>query len=117
MLEYPGRLPAAWAQQAARRVKNRNEPAFLRAVAALVMARGSRAADIKWIKDDILREHDHAVLRGYAVALHWVGALDKGTRRQLLARSPLVRATTDYLQGRVVLPSLVYRQAQLKIDQ
>jgi hypothetical protein len=61
------------------------------------MARGHRAADVKWIKDDVQKEHDPAVLRGYAVALHWVGALDKGTQRQLIARSSLLRATIDYL--------------------
>ena len=70
MLEHPDPLPPKWAQQAARRVKNRNEPAFLRAVAAVAMARGYRAADVKWIKDDVQKEHDPAVLRGYAVALH-----------------------------------------------
>jgi hypothetical protein len=115
MLEHPDPLPGTWVQQAARRVKNRNEPAFLRAVAAVAMARGHRAADVKWIKDDVQKEHDPAVLRGYAVALHWVGALDKATQRQLIARSPPLRATIDYLQGRVVLPSLVYKSTHLKI--
>jgi excisionase family DNA binding protein len=116
MLEHPGTLPSTWAEQAARRVKDRNEPPFLRAPAAVVMARGSRAADIRWIKDDIRKEHDPAVLRGYTVALHWVHALDKTTQRQLVARSHSLSATIEYLQGRVVLPSLVYKSTHLKVQ-
>ena len=115
MLEHPGTLPAEWADQAARRVKDRNQPAFLRAVAAVVMARGGRAADITWMKNDIQREHDPAVLRGYAVGLHWRRELDKGTQRRLISRSPRLATTVDYLQGRVVLPSLVYKATHLRV--
>jgi excisionase family DNA binding protein len=116
MLERSGTLPTGWADEAGRRVRNRNEPAFLRAMAAIVFARGGRAADVAWIKSDMLREHDPTVLRGYAVALHWVHALDRATQRQLAARAPRLRWTTEYLQGRQNLPSLVYRDARLRID-
>ena len=116
MLEHRGILPSSWADQAARRVKDRRRSPLLRAVAAVVMARGRRPADIAWIKRDIRREHDPGVLRGYAVALHWVHELDLGTQRALIGRLPALEPTLRYLQGRTVLPSLVYRDATLRID-
>jgi hypothetical protein len=96
-------------------VKDRNQPGYLRAVASIVMARGRRASDIAWIRNDIDREHDPAVLRGYAVGLHWLNELDKTTQRRLIARDPQLARTVAYLQGRVVLPSLVYANAMLRV--
>jgi hypothetical protein len=116
MLEHPGSLPIGWVEQAKRRLQDRNQPAFLRVVAAVVVARGRRASDIAWIKSDIDREHDPVALRGYVVGLHWVRELDKGTQRRLGARSPQLAATVSFLQGRVVLPSLVYSNTKLKLD-
>jgi excisionase family DNA binding protein len=117
MLERQGALPAPWADQAARRVKDRNQPPYLRAVAAIVMARGGRAADIDWLKADIAREHDPTVLRGYAVALHWVRQLDATTQRRMVARFPNLARTTAYLKGRTTLPSLIVkdRSARLRL--
>lgn len=115
MLEHPGRMPRAWAMEAATRVHDRNEPAYLRSIAAVVMARGGLAADIAWIKAEIQREHDPSVLRGYAVALHWTRELDRGTQRRLVAKAPRLQNTLDYLKGRPNLPSLVHREADLVI--
>jgi hypothetical protein len=115
MLEHPGRMPEAWVAQAAKRVKDRNEATFLRAVAAVVMLRGGRASDIVWIKRDIMREHDPFVLRGYTVGLHWAGELDRGVQNQLTARSAALVPTVEYLRGRRVLPSLVFRDTILRI--
>ncbi len=116
MLEHPGPLPVAWVDEAVRHVADRNQPAFLRAVAAVVMARGNRAADLAWIKNEIQREHDPAVLRGYAVGLHWAHELDRTTQKRLITRSSRLAATIQYLQGRVVLPSLIYRDTRLRIQ-
>jgi hypothetical protein len=116
MLEYPGTLPASWADEAAVRVKDKNRPGFLRAVAAVVMARGGRPADVSWIKADIQREHNPVVLRGYAVALHWIRELDRTTQKRLVARSPQLNTTVTYLQGRNTLPSLVARSESLRIS-
>lgn len=107
MLEHEGRLPARWADEAAKRVKDRNQPEFLRAIAAVVMLRAGRPSDSDWIKSDIHREHDPEVLRGYAVGLHWVHELDKTTQRRLVARGRSVATAVAYLQGRNRLPSLV----------
>jgi excisionase family DNA binding protein len=115
MLEHPGTLPSAWADQAAARVKDRNAPSHLRSVAAVVMARGRRAADIDWIKAEIAAEHDPEVLRGYAVALHWVGALDRATQKQLIGVAPSLAVTMRYLAGRTQLPSLVATGQMLKV--
>jgi hypothetical protein len=115
MLEHPGRLPSQWADQASLRVKDRNQPACLRAVAAAVMARGERAADIDWIKADVVHERDPEVLRGYAVGLHWANALDTEAQRSLRTQSPKLTMTTDFLRGRTHLPSLVATGEQLRV--
>lgn len=114
MLEHQGKLPARWADEAAKRVKDRNEPEFLRAIAAVVMLRGARPAHRDWIKADISREHNPEVLRGYAVGLHWIHELDKTTQRTLSARDASLGTTVAYLQGRNRVPSLVSR-SQLTI--
>jgi excisionase family DNA binding protein len=113
MLEHPDPLPAPWIREAARRLKDRNQPVYLRAVAAVVVARSGRRADIDWIKRDIQREHHPTVLRGYAVGLHWAGALGRQTEKQLVTRSPRLTQTVDYLRGRAQLPSLIYRDRSL----
>lgn len=116
MLEHPGRLPACWAEHGRTRAFDRNEPTYVRALAAVVMVRGGEAADIARIKSDISREHDPAVLRGYAVALHWASQLDRNIQRQLASRSVELQRTCSYLQGRRNLPSLVHREADLSLD-
>lgn len=116
MLEHPGTMPVRWADAAVRRVKNRNEPEFLRAVAAVVMLRSGRPADVDWVKSDVQREHNPEVLRGYAVGLHWAHELDKTTQRRLIARSSGTTATIAYLKGRNRLPSLVSKTQYLQVD-
>jgi excisionase family DNA binding protein len=115
MLHYPSTLPAVWVEQAMARLRDRNEPAYLRAVAAVVAARGNRAADVGWIKSDVQRERDPHVLRGYAVGLHSVEQLDRTTQKRLIARDGRLRHTVDYLQGRTTLPSLIYRSHDQRI--
>jgi hypothetical protein len=116
MLEHPGGMPGAWADEAGRRVKDRNEPEFLRAIAAVVFLRSGRPADVDWVKADIQREHDPEVLRGYAVGLHWAHALDKTTQRLLATRSAATATAIEYLQGRNRLPSLVSKAGTLAVE-
>lgn len=116
MLEHPGGMPDAWADEAGRRVKDRNEPEFLRAIAAVVFLRAGRPADVDWVKADIQREHDPEVLRGYAVGLHWAHALDKTTQRHLATRSAATATAIEYLQGRNRLPSLVSKAGTLAVE-
>jgi excisionase family DNA binding protein len=116
MLEHPRHMPPRWADEAAKRVKDRNEPEFLRAIAAVVFLRSGRPADADWAKTDVMREHNPEVLRGYAVGLHWAHALDKTTQRNLIARNSALAKTITYLQGRNQLPSLVTKTQRLRVD-
>jgi excisionase family DNA binding protein len=112
MAEHP-EMPDPWSEQAMRRLKNRNERIYLRAVAAVVVGRGRRPADIGWIKREIANEHDPRMLRAYAVALWWADQLSKPIRRELVARAPTLRRTLAYLEGRDRLPSMIYRDKSL----
>lgn len=117
MLEHPGPIPRDWAEQAFHRAQDRNEPDYLRCVAAVVLGRSERPSDVIWLKREIAREHDPGVLRAFAVGLHWAGQLDKTTQRRLTARSPEIKSTIEYLNGRSRLPSLVYRDRWLDLPQ
>jgi excisionase family DNA binding protein len=115
MLHYRGTIPSSWAEQAMARVKDRNQPAYLRAVAAVVAARGDRVADITWIKADLQRERDPQVLRGYAVGLNAIAELDMTVQKRLISQNDRLRHTIAYLRGRAKLPSLVYPSQQLPV--
>lgn len=115
MLEHPGRLPDGWVDQALKRARDRNQPTYLRAVAAVVVGRGRRSGDIAWMKKEVSQEHDPAILRAFAVALHAAHALDKNTQKKLISHSPAARRTISYLDGRSRLPSLVYTDRWLEV--
>lgn len=115
MLEHPGQLPDGWVDQAFRRARDRNQPTYLRAIAAVVVGRGRRSGDIAWMKKEVAQEHDPAILRAFAVALHVAQALDKNTQKKLISNSPSARRTISYLDGRSRLPSLVYTDRWLEI--
>lgn len=115
MLEHPGRMPSLWAEQARRRAFDRNEPTYVRALASIIVARGMEAADVARIKAELPHEHDPAMLRGYVVALHWAGQLDRAIQRQLVNRCPELHRTFLYLQGRPNMPSLVHHEADLRV--
>jgi excisionase family DNA binding protein len=117
MLEHPGPMPREWVDQARTRVKNRNQPNYLRAITAVIVARGERAGDISWMKQEISREHDPIVLRGFTVGLHWAGQLDKAAQKKIVARAPHLNQTINYLRGRSRLPSLVYTDRWIEIGQ
>lgn len=115
MLEAPGRMPNGWTSHAERYCKDRNQPPYLRAITASVLARSGRPNHISWIKAEAAHEWDPSLLRGYAVALHWVGELDDSMARLLRSKSQLVGWTVDYLDGRRKLPSLLDRNRYLAI--
>lgn len=116
MLEHPGRQPKQWSEQAMARVKDRNQPEYLRAVAATVVGKGARTGDVSWIKREVAREHDPTVLRGFTVALFWADALDRSTQTDLVNRNSELRQTISYLRGRTRLPSLVFTDRWLAVD-
>lgn len=115
MMEHPGRMPPRWSAAAGRLAKDRNQPPYLRALASVILARGGRPTEISWIKSEMLREYDPDLLRGYAVALHWEGALDRATESALITRAPGMAETVAYLRGRTSLPSLVYTGRRLPL--
>jgi excisionase family DNA binding protein len=115
MLERSGILPDEWTRHAARYVKDRNQPVYLRVIAGCVFARSGRPADVAWLKAEIAREYDPVLLRGFAVALMWGRSLDKATTRTLSARSAIAARTLRYLAGRQTLPSLIYGDVSLRL--
>ena len=115
MLERPGPLPEPWVNEAARRMKNRNQPVYLRSVAAVVAGRGRRAMDIAWIKREIRQEHNPALLRSFAVGLFWAGELDRAVQKELVILAPQLQRTIGYLQGRTKVPSLVFSSRSLNV--
>lgn len=116
MLERRGRLPEQWIRQADRCCKDRNQPPYLRAIAASVLSRSGRPADAAWLKAEAAREWDPTLLRGYAVALHWANQLDERTAQLFLSKSRILGRTVDYLNGRRSLPSLMDRDRFISLN-
>ena len=113
MLEKHENMPDEWVYHAGRYVKDRNQPTYLRAIAASVFLRGRRPADVAWLKAEAMRESDPMLLRGYAVALHWADGLDHSMAHLLVAKSPILAWTIEYLDGRQGLPSLLDRDRDI----
>ena len=116
MLEGRGRLPDEWIRHAERYCKDRNQPAYLRAIAASVFSRSGRPADAAWLKAEAMREWDPMLLRGYAVALHRANGLDERTAQFLASKSPMLGWTIDYLKDRQSLPSLLDRDRLISLN-
>jgi excisionase family DNA binding protein len=108
-LDHPGPLPLEWIAAARGFTRDRNQPVYLRAVAANVLARGMQPADLTWLKSEINREFDPALIRGYAVALARAEAFDRGSEKAMLTRAPELAPIARYLRGRKSLPSLLFR--------
>jgi hypothetical protein len=108
-LDHPGPLPLEWIAAARGLVRDRNQPVYLRVVAANVLARGMQPADLMWLRSEINREFDPVLIRGYAVALARAGGFDRGTEKAMVARAPELAPTVRYLRGRNSLPSLLFR--------
>lgn len=87
---------------------DRNEPAYLRALTALVVAKGNRRRDAELLREGALTEYDPTVVRGYLVALARRGELDKSLARSVASRLPRVEATVGYLREAVRLPFVTY---------
>ncbi|MFI1916039.1 reverse transcriptase domain-containing protein [Nocardia sp. NPDC020380] len=114
MLEC-GKPPASFIALAKSDTQNHNNPNYLRAVSACVMARGCASGDIHWLKAQFDTEHDPTVLRAYLVALAYAGALDKSTGRRAVSRFPHLQSTVSWVQGRKELPSLLFANRHIAI--
>lgn len=92
---------------------DRNEPAYLRALTALVVAKGIRRGDADLLREGALAEYDPTVVRGYLVALARRGELDKSLSRAVATRLPRVEATVRYLREATRLPFVTYHARSL----
>jgi len=116
MLDRPGALPTNWVDYARMVAQDRNEPGYHRAIAASVVARGGHTADLAWLRRQISTEYDPDLLRAYLVALARVGALDGGTAARATGRRPELTKTVVYLKGRRALPSLIYADEVVRVE-
>ncbi len=80
-LEYPRAMPAAWLAAADEAMRDRQAPAWLRGVAANVVARGRKLADIGWIRNQAQASTDDFYTRYLLVALARADYLDPVTVR------------------------------------
>lgn len=115
MSEHPGTTPPDWTRIARDRLRDRNQPSYLRAAAALVMIQGRDPADAQWAKREITREHDPTVVRGLCVGLASIGELDEQVADQAGRRSPALSATVKYLNGRTTRPSLISKNGRVRM--
>ena len=115
MLEHPGKPPARWIERSRVVAKDRNGPTFHRVLAVNLMVLGALPTDIAWVKNELRREFDPEMLRGYLVALARVGDLDKVTLTMAGNRSHALAPTVEYLRNRTVFPSLVWRGQDVKV--
>jgi hypothetical protein len=88
--------------------RDRNAHRELRVVAASVAAVHGNAGDAAAIERTIRSELDPTLVRGYLVALRRVRRLPKSLVAEITRRFPELEATTNFLNGRARLPSLVY---------
>lgn len=115
MLHHPGPIPAQWVVYSRGISRDRNEAVYHRAVAANVVVLGGRVEDIRWIEEEIRREFDPTLLRGYLVALARIGRLTKAVRSAASSRSRDAAVAAQYLVGMNRLPSLVYHDQSVPV--
>lgn len=116
MAERKGDLPMPWVRYGRDVAQDANQPAFHRAIAMSLMARGKQRGDIDWLQRTARASYEPTVLRGALAALFRVGSLDSGTRSLAEAHVPSVGKTVRYLGGRAALPSLIKRGQLIAVD-
>jgi excisionase family DNA binding protein len=94
---------------------DRNQPAYLRVFAANVLSLGRQVHDLQWLRDEIRKEFDPYVARGYLVALARIGQLDNASIARSTARLPVLSRTVAYLRGRGQVPSLIHSRRVVEI--
>lgn len=109
------KVPEEWRRLAEQDARNRNNPTYLRAVAACVLARARIPRDLSWIRSELESEHDPVMRRGYIVALAYGGGLDKSTIKAATRSDPVLAATANWLKGRMRLPSLLYADQSIDV--
>ncbi len=100
---------------AAKDAMDRNNPSYLRAVAICVVGRASSQADVYWMRNEIDREHDPAMLRALLVALHFSGELSRSVANVATARMPELGFVCEWLRGRTSMPSLLFANQDIRL--
>lgn len=109
------KVPEDWRRLTEQDARNRNNPNYLRAVAACVLARARVPRDLNWIRSELEMEHDPVMRRGYIVALAYGGGLDKSTINAATRSDAVLAVTANWLKGRTRLPSLLYADQSINI--
>jgi hypothetical protein len=99
------------ARYARRVVRDRNQPVYLRILAVNLLALCGMPGEISSIRSQLMNEFDPVLARGYLTALARANSSDATTTRQLVTRMPELQRTVRFIQGRVGLPTLVYRNS------
>ncbi|MEV5739907.1 reverse transcriptase domain-containing protein [Microbispora rosea] len=116
MWEHCGPLPSPWTEYARRYLQDRNHPAYLRAIAAPLVARSGLASDITWIRQEIRREFNPMLLRGFALGLWWSENISAIDEQVLRSKSPILEQTLNYLKDRNSVQSLIYPAVALSME-
>ena len=95
-------------------VRDPYQPPYLRALAASLLGLSGMPSDLVWTKAELRREFDPTLARGYLVALARAKALDKGSWRDVISRSPELQRTVAYLEGRQSFPGLLHTQPPVR---
>ena len=89
-------------------LRDRNQPRQLRVVAAAVVERHGNDHDARWLEEAVRTESDPELVRGFLAALRRRGRIERSLVHQVTRRYPELKVTTDYLNGRDTVPSLVF---------
>ena len=94
---------------------DRNNHRHLRAVAVLVIGRHGNEADRQWLESSSRAENDPFLVRAFITAPRHRGKVDRTLANQIVRRHPELKITTDYLNGRQALPSLIYPDRNIPV--
>ncbi|UVS76339.1 reverse transcriptase domain-containing protein [Actinokineospora sp. UTMC 2448] len=109
-------ISTAWVDAARSVARDRNKHDYLRIIATNVLARKRDSVDLAWIRTSAQNDNDHAMIRGYLVALKRAGQLDLSTVNRYAKRGPSLARVIGYLTSVTKLPSLVNLHRELFAD-
>jgi hypothetical protein len=106
MMEHPA-PPEGWVKRARIIAMDKNEPYWLRGVAAQVLGHSGSAVDREWLLRQVRLEPDARLVRDYLVALRRGGKLPKDVCQNAARRLPELLRCIDYLGSVSHLPSII----------
>jgi hypothetical protein len=100
-------LPDGIATFARHAARDRNQPRYLRAIAAACLGQSGTRTDVDWLVGEVKTEFDPFLLRAYLVGLRKANRLDSGSVSRAVGRASSLKRTTDYLAGVRDLPTML----------